>query len=41
MQKDDKKAFVRVEMSEYQKKHEMAKLIRAPPAMWVKRMGGS
>lgn len=31
LHKDDKKSFIRLDMSEYQEKHEVAKLIGAPP----------
>ena len=31
LHKDKKKAFVRLDMSEYQEKHEVAKLIGSPP----------
>ena len=40
MQKDDKKAFVRIDMSEYQEKHEVAKLIGAPPGYVGHEDGG-
>ena len=38
--KDDKKAFVRIDMSEYQEKHEVAKLIGAPPGYVGHEDGG-
>ena len=31
LHKDNKKGFVRMDMSEYQEKHEVAKLIGSPP----------
>ena len=31
LHKDNKKAFIRMDMSEYQEKHEVAKLIGSPP----------
>ena len=31
LHKDNKKAFIRLDMSEYQEKHEVAKLIGSPP----------
>ena len=40
MQKGDKKAFVRIDMSEYQEKHEVVKLIGAPPGYVVLKDGG-
>ena len=40
MHKDDKKAFVRIDMSEYQEKHEVAKLIGAPPGYVGHEDGG-
>ena len=33
LHKDERKAFVRLDMSEYQEKHEVAKLIGSPPGM--------
>ena len=40
LHKDDKKAFVRIDMSEYQEKHEVAKLIGAPPGYVGHEDGG-
>lgn len=40
LHKDDKKAFIRLDMSEYQEKHEVAKLIGSPPGYIGYDQGG-
>lgn len=40
LHKDDKKAFIRLDMSEYQEKHEVAKLIGSPPGYVGHDQGG-
>jgi ATP-dependent Clp protease ATP-binding subunit ClpB len=40
LHKDDPKAFIRLDMSEYQEKHEVAKLIGAPPGYIGYDQGG-
>jgi len=40
LHKDDSKGFVRIDMSEYQEKHEVAKLIGAPPGYVGHEDGG-
>ena len=39
LHKDNKKAFVRLDMSEYQEKHEVAKLIGSPPGNTLRYFG--
>jgi len=38
---DDEKSMVRLDMSEYQEKHTVSRLIGAPPVMWVTMKGDS
>ncbi len=38
---DDEQAMVRIDMSEYQERHTVARLIGAPPGMWATTKAGS
>jgi len=40
LNKDDPKAFIRIDMSEFQHKHEIAKLIGSPPGYIGYEEGG-
>lgn len=40
MHKDNSKAFIRIDMSEYQEKHEVAKFIGSPPGYVGHEEGG-